>query len=209
MCVRFRKESICFLNFLSEAQSFQPVKARLILFVSLLMAGSSLAHAQLDFAYFHVDTLGIKPAAVLPNLYFKKYRRDILPTSLEDLAYIVRMLEKYPEMQIRLHCDGQMRRFDFEQRRLNRRRMRMLVKILRNDYEIDKKRIIVIDREAWNYRSGKDPEPHSLNFRRITCDAVWPPQRRTEEPEKLEPAEKPTERLELFPMPVDPGEVEK
>lgn len=158
------------------------------------MGTLSPAQAQLELDYFCVDTTGLTPKASLPSIYFKAYRGDLLPTSQEDVAYLVHLLEQYPNLHLRLRCDGQLKRFDHQQRRLNRRRMRRLMRILHEEYGINKKRLIPITAEAWNHRSGKDPEPHPLVFRRIRCEAVWVEPKREATPviEDLGPTEQPS-----------------
>ncbi len=144
------------------------------LLLLLLFGLISPIKAQLDYTFYYVDTLSMHQSAILPHIYFRKYRKDITAESKEDVTYLVNMLREYPQMQIRLVCDGQMRRWELRQRRLNRKRLRELVRFLREDYGVDKKRLIVVSDDGWNHRSAKAPEPHNLEFRRIRCEAVFP-----------------------------------
>jgi hypothetical protein len=150
-----------------------PVTVRnLLVILSFLGLGLPL-RAQLNFDFYHVDTTLLRPSAKLPHLYFKQKHKELVHHSHEDLSYVIYMMQKYPQMELRLRCDGKLKRFDWRQRRFNRRRMRHLVKLLKRA-GIAKSRLVTITEQPWNYRSAREPAPHELEYRRIICEPMWP-----------------------------------
>ena len=146
---------------------------RFLLWLCCGLSGWTLPAQSLDLAFFHVDTAGGRPSCGLPMLYFEHDGSRLIPDYEADVRYIAGLMQRYPEMRLRLRTDGEYRRFDRRQRTLNRRRVNRIARSLRQTYDIDRQRIVKIYHQPWVFRAARSPEPPALVYRRVLCDCLW------------------------------------
>ncbi|MEM7657448.1 MAG: hypothetical protein AAF399_15045 [Bacteroidota bacterium] len=134
---------------------------------------SSLQAQSLDLAFFRVDTVGGQSQCALPMIYFESGNAMLIDTYYEDIGYLASLMHKYPDMSLQISYDGLYRRFNNQQRRLNRKRINYVSKVLHKEYGIAKKRLIKIPHRPWVFLPKKADPPPALVSQRLICECVW------------------------------------
>ncbi|MDX1906786.1 MAG: hypothetical protein SF053_07100 [Bacteroidia bacterium] len=141
----------------------------------LLLLAGGVGYAQDMGHFYYVQDTDSPYSCNLPPLYFLPGENLIELDCLEDIRYIATQMRAHPDMRLRIEADGLYERFDREQKRLNRLRVRQVLRELVYVYKIDHHRILAIEHKPWEYIRRGDTPADALTARRILCSCYWLP----------------------------------